>query len=87
MDAVFGDARTGFDAVDWKTGALPEGADKQAAAIQLAAYRLAWASLTGVDVEQVKAAFVYVRHHETVRPADLATAEELLALISSLPAG
>ncbi|MGI8721728.1 MAG: 3'-5' exonuclease, partial [Geodermatophilaceae bacterium] len=86
MDAVFGDSRTGFEVVDWKTGAVPTGVEKQAAAIQLAAYRLAWASLAGVDVDQVKAAFVYVRHNETVRPADLATAEELLALVSSLPA-
>ncbi|MDQ3716472.1 MAG: PD-(D/E)XK nuclease family protein, partial [Actinomycetota bacterium] len=87
MDAVFGDARTGFEVVDWKTGAVPTGAEKQAAAIQLAAYRLAWASLAGVVVDQVSAAFVYVRHDETVRPADLATAEELLALIRSLPPG
>ena len=86
MDAVFGDARTGFDVVDWKTGAVPVGVEKQATAVQLAAYRLAWAALSGVDVDQVSAAFVYVRHHETVRPADLATAEELLALVNSLPA-
>ena len=86
MDAVFGDARTGFEVVDWKTGAVPTGVEKQAAAIQLAAYRLAWAALAGVDVELVKAAFVYVRHNETVRPSDLATAEELLSLVNSLPA-
>ncbi len=85
MDAVFGDAATGFEVVDWKTGAVPTGVDKQAAAIQLAAYRLAWAALAGVEVDQVKAAFVYVRHNETVRPSDLASAEELLALVSALP--
>ncbi len=87
MDAVFGDLATGFEVVDWKTGALPSGVEKQASAIQLAAYRLAWAALSGVDVERVKAAFVYVRHNETVRPADLATAQELLSLVGSLPAG
>jgi DNA helicase-2/ATP-dependent DNA helicase PcrA len=86
MDAVFGDVTSGFEVVDWKTGAVPDGVEKQAAAIQLAAYRLAWASLAGVAVDQVKAAFVYVRHNETVRPADLATADELLSLVSSLPA-
>ncbi len=85
MDAVFGDARTGFEVVDWKTGAVPSGSEKQSAAIQLAAYRLAWASLAGVEVDQVSAAFVYVRYGETVRPADLATAEELIALVGSLP--
>jgi len=87
MDAVFGDPRSGFEVVDWKTGAVPTGADKQAAAIQLAAYRLAWASLAGVAVDRVSAAFVYVRHDETVRPADLATVAELLALVTSLPTG
>jgi len=87
MDAVFGDARTAFEVVDWKTGGLPTGVEKEAAAIQLAAYRLAWASLSGVGVDQVSAAFVYVRYGETVRPADLATAEELLALVRSLPTG
>jgi len=87
MDAVFGSAAIGYDVVDWKTGAVPEGAEKRASAIQLAAYRLAWAQLSGVAVDQVSAAFVYVRHNETVRPADLASAEELLALVSSLPVG
>ncbi|CAN5257557.1 ATP-dependent DNA helicase [soil metagenome] len=85
MDAVFGDARSGYEVVDWKTGDVPSGAEKRAAEIQLAAYRLAWASLAGIDVDQVKAAFVYVRHNETVRPVDLATPEELLALVGSLP--
>ncbi|MDQ3475169.1 MAG: PD-(D/E)XK nuclease family protein, partial [Actinomycetota bacterium] len=87
MDAVFGDARTGFEVIDWKTGAVPSGSEKQSAAIQLAAYRLAWASLSGVEVDQVSAAFVYVRYGETVRPTDLATAEELIALVGSLPTG
>ena len=86
MDAVFGYLETCFEVVDWKTGAVPIGAEKEAAAIQLAAYRLAWAALAAVDVDKVKAAFVYVRHNETVRPGDLATADELLSLVSSLPA-
>lgn len=86
MDAVFGDSSTGFEVVDWKTGAVPDGIEKQAGAIQLAAYRLAWAALAGVDVNKVRAAFVYVRHNETVRPADLATAEELVLLVNALPA-
>jgi len=86
MDAVFGDSSTGFEVVDWKTGAVPDGIEKQAGAIQLAAYRLAWAALAGVDVNKVRAAFVYVRHNETVRPADLATAEELGLLVNALPA-
>jgi DNA helicase-2/ATP-dependent DNA helicase PcrA len=72
MDAVFrdGGSRQGRDArwvvVDWKTGAPPEGDAAQAAAVQLAAYRLAWADLAGVPVEQVRAAFHYVRSNVTV---------------------
>ncbi len=71
MDAVFADPGGRFDVVDWKTGRRPAGADERAAAIQLAAYRLAWAHLAGVPVEQVRAAFHYVRAGETVRPVDL----------------
>ena len=46
MDAVFAEP-DGFTIVDWKTGATPRGADADAAAVQLAAYRLAWAALSG----------------------------------------
>jgi hypothetical protein len=76
-----------FEVVDWKTGAVPTAAaEATAAAVQLAAYRLAWARLAGVDVDRVGAAFVYVRHGVTVRPADLLDEAELVELISRLPA-
>lgn len=87
MDAVFTDADGRYEVVDWKTGQLPTGADAAAAAVQLAAYRLAWAELAGVPVGSVGAAFHYVRHDRTVRPADLLDADGLGALIDSLPAG
>ena len=63
IDAVFGDAPAGgFDVVDWKTGQPPRSAaEHQAVAVQLAAYRLAWAQLAGVPADQVRAAFYYVR--------------------------
>jgi DNA helicase-2/ATP-dependent DNA helicase PcrA len=84
MDAVFaGDA--GFEVVDWKTGRVPTGALASAAAVQLAAYRLAWASLQDIPVETVSAAFHYVRDNVTVRPADLLSVAELSALITDLP--
>ena len=86
MDAVFADPGGRYDIVDWKTGRRPAGTDERAAAIQLAAYRLAWADLAGVPVERVRAAFHYVRDNETVRPADLLDAAALAALITSLPA-
>jgi DNA helicase-2/ATP-dependent DNA helicase PcrA len=88
IDAVFADSPLGgFDVVDWKTGRPPgAAAEQRAVAIQLAAYRLAWAALAGVPVEQVRAAFYYVREDRTVRPADLLDAAGLAALISEIPA-
>ena len=89
IDAVFADAPGGgFDVVDWKTGRQPASADeKRAVAVQLAAYRLAWAALAGVPVEEVRAAFYYVRDDATVRPADLLDEAGLAALLESIPVG
>jgi len=85
MDAVFLDPDGRFDVVDWKTGRRPRGLDAEAAAVQLAAYRLAWAALSRTPVVQVRAAFHYVRSAETVRPADLLDAEGLRALVQRIP--
>jgi DNA helicase-2/ATP-dependent DNA helicase PcrA len=87
MDAVFADPGGRYDVVDWKTGRQPSGVEAQAAAVQLAAYRLAWAELAGVPVEHVRAAFHYVREGVTVRPADLLDAAGLAALLNSVPMG
>jgi DNA helicase-2/ATP-dependent DNA helicase PcrA len=87
IDAVFADApEGGFDVVDWKTG-RPAGSpeERSAVAVQLAAYRLAWAALAGVPVGQVRAAFYYVRDDVTVRPADLLDQAGLAALIEAIP--
>jgi len=87
IDAVFGDsADGGYDVVDWKTGQPPASdEDRQAAAVQLAAYRLAWAGLARVPLDQVRAAFYYVREDLTLRPADLLDEAGLAALIESIP--
>ncbi|MFV2087470.1 ATP-dependent helicase [Micromonospora sp. LOL_021] len=85
MDAVFAGPGGRYDVVDWKTGRQPTGVAEAAAAVQLAAYRLAWADLAGVPVEQVRAAFHYVRDGVTVRPADLLDRAGLAKLISDLP--
>ena len=87
IDAVFADSPDGgFDVVDWKTGRPPRAAaEDRAVAVQLAAYRLAWAALAGVPVEQVRAAFYYVRDDVTVRPADLLDLAGLTALIDDIP--
>ncbi len=63
IDAVFVRPDGGFDVVDWKTS-RHEDADPT----QLALYRLAWAELQGVALEQVGAAFCYVRTGRVVRP-------------------
>ncbi|MFC5003460.1 UvrD-helicase domain-containing protein [Dactylosporangium cerinum] len=86
MDAVYAYPDGRFDVVDWKTGAQPVGTDAVAAAVQLAAYRLAWSELKAVPLERVGAAFFYVRDGVTVRPADLLDTDGLLALIATLPA-
>ena len=97
MDAVFADPAAGtatdggdggfFDVIDWKTGQRPSGKDAEAAAVQLAAYRLAWAELAGVPVQRVRAGFHYVADNVTVRPADLLDADGLAALLTRLPPG
>jgi DNA helicase-2/ATP-dependent DNA helicase PcrA len=88
IDAVFGDAPDGrYDVVDWKTGRPPGSAqERRAVAVQLAAYRLAWAALANVPLDQVRAAFYYVRHDLTISPTDLLDAPGLTALIEDIPA-
>ncbi|HEV3380851.1 MAG TPA: ATP-dependent DNA helicase [Trebonia sp.] len=86
IDAVFADEDGGFDVVDWKTGQPPRTRnEKEAVAVQLAAYRLAWAALADVPLEKVRAAFYYVRRNRTVRPADLFDEAGLRALIERVP--
>ncbi|MEV0000789.1 ATP-dependent DNA helicase [Micromonospora sp. NPDC050980] len=85
MDAVFTRPGGRFDVVDWKTGRQPTGREAEAAAVQLAVYRLAWAELAGVPVDRVGAAFHYVRDGVTVRPADLLDAEGLAGLVTAVP--
>ena len=43
--------------------------------MQLAVYRLAWARLKGVPLDDVRAAFYYVADDRVVRPHDLGSAE------------
>ena len=85
MDAVFQDPDGGWTVVDWKTGPPPDESRLGALAVQLAAYRLAWAALQGVDPSRVRAAFHYVRSRRTLRPADLLDADGLRALLDGVP--
>ena len=91
MDAVFSeppgaDGRPRWLVVDWKTGAVPRGPHARAAAVQLAAYRLAWQRMVTsdadpVELSQVGAAFHYVAENVTVAPVDLLDADGLRTLI------
>ncbi|MCA1671724.1 MAG: PD-(D/E)XK nuclease family protein, partial [Actinobacteria bacterium] len=85
MDAVFADPDGGWIIVDWKTGALPGPERITAVSVQLAAYRLAWAALSGTPPERVRAAFHYVRHDCTLRPVDLLDGNGLRELLRTIP--
>jgi DNA helicase-2/ATP-dependent DNA helicase PcrA len=81
IDAVFADPDGGATVVDWKTGTPPSGAQADAVAVQLAAYRLAWSRLSGLPLSLVRAAFHYVPADRTVNPADLLDAVGLEELV------
>ena len=84
IDAVFSRPGGGFTVVDWKTGAKPSGDEARVRALQLGAYRLAFARLRGLSLDQVDAAFYYARTGETVFP-DLPDDEQLESLLGSIP--
>jgi DNA helicase-2/ATP-dependent DNA helicase PcrA len=84
IDAVFGRRGGGFTVVDWKTGEKPSGDKATIRALQLEAYRLAFARLRGLALDQVDAAFYYAGTGETVFPK-LAEDERLSALLGSIP--
>jgi DNA helicase-2/ATP-dependent DNA helicase PcrA len=84
IDAVFPRAQGGFSIVDWKTGSKPTGEAARTRALQLAAYRVAFARLRGLDLDQVDAAFYYAGSGETVWP-ELPDDDALSQLLSSVP--
>ncbi|MGO4582464.1 ATP-dependent helicase [Arthrobacter sp. 2RAF6] len=83
IDAVFRGTDGTWELVDWKTGKRPAGRQLKTRAVQLAVYRLAWARLKGVPLEQVSAAFYYVADDAVVRPHDLGAADDLENIIAS----
>jgi DNA helicase-2/ATP-dependent DNA helicase PcrA len=85
IDAVYENSNGKFEVVDWKTGKVKSGDDLSTAAVQLAMYRLAFAKLNNIDIENVSAAFHYVAQNETVRPADLMSEAQLIEIISQIP--
>jgi len=79
IDAVYDLGGGRWQVVDWKTGR--EAADP----VQLAVYRLAWARLVDVSVEQVSASFLYVRTGREVTHDDLPGEAELTGLLVGRP--
>ncbi len=86
IDAVFedvgDDGEPTWTVVDWKTGRPATGARARARALQLGAYRLAWARVRGVDPERVRAAFFHAATGETVWP-DLPGEEDLSRVLDA----
>ncbi|WP_298520673.1 ATP-dependent DNA helicase [uncultured Nocardioides sp.] len=76
IDAVYDEPEGGFLLVDWKTNR-----HQDADPLQLALYRLAWAELRGVPLDQVRAAFHYVRTGVTVEPDELPDRQALEAMV------
>jgi DNA helicase-2/ATP-dependent DNA helicase PcrA len=77
--------RVEVDDVATVSGRVPDAEQLPALTVQLAAYRLAWASLSGAPLHRVRAAFHYVRQDHTLRPADLHDAAGLRALLRAVP--
>jgi DNA helicase-2/ATP-dependent DNA helicase PcrA len=84
IDAVFPRPGGGFTIVDWKTGAKPSGESARSRALQLAAYRVGFARLRGLGLDEVDAAFYYAGTGETVWP-ELPDDSALTALLESVP--
>ncbi|MBU1586323.1 MAG: PD-(D/E)XK nuclease family protein, partial [Actinobacteria bacterium] len=80
IDAVYDQPDGRFEIVDWKTGKAPKDAqdleDKQ---LQLALYRLAYATWRGIDPDLVDAVFYYVSDDRIIRPEHIYSEAELLA--------
>ncbi len=78
IDAVYAEPGGGWLVVDWKTNRY-----QTADPLQLAIYRVAWAELMGVPLDEVRAVFHYVRSGETVEPGDLAGRQALERILLS----
>ncbi|MEI2826844.1 MAG: ATP-dependent DNA helicase [Dermatophilaceae bacterium] len=84
IDAVFDRHDGGVTVVDWKTGPRPHDDAARFRVLQLAAYALAFARLTGRDPTSVDAAFYYAQTGETVYP-DVPDEQTLRRLLGSIP--
>lgn len=86
LDAVYpaDDGVHDYQIVDWKTGKAPkDAADLERKQLQLALYRLAFASWKGIDPDSIDAVFYFVADDRVIRPDRLYSEEELRSLWSS----
>ena len=90
IDAVFDAPRSAapvrYEVVDWKTGRQPQGQAARDAAVQLAIYRVAWARLRGIPLEQVRASFFYLDTGRTITVPDAGIGEIEQAVRNALGA-
>lgn len=81
IDAVFPEG-TGVHIVDWKTGAPPtRQEDLERKSLQLAAYRLAWSTWTGLSLDEITASFWFATTGSLVTPRHFASADQLWEII------
>lgn len=85
IDAVFprADGKPGVEIVDWKSGRVPPREYLPERSLQLALYRVAYAELNDLPLEQVGAAFFYAADGVTVRP-QLPGRDELAEWVASI---
>jgi DNA helicase-2/ATP-dependent DNA helicase PcrA len=80
IDAIY-ESEGRYEVVDWKTGKKPKDpADERLKRLQLALYRLAYATWAGIDPELIDAAFYFVADDHVLRPAHIESEDELLRL-------
>lgn len=81
-DAIFAEA-DGYVVVDWKSGRPPRSEQEmRERELQLALYRLAWATYAGVDQSRVRAAFFFASTGETVVTDRVVRPEDVSAILA-----
>ncbi|MFM7029512.1 MAG: ATP-dependent DNA helicase [Micrococcales bacterium] len=78
LDAVFKTEDGRYEVVDWKTGAAPQGEeDTVQRALQLALYRIAFATLMQIPLENVSASFYFVAENMEITPENLPNLDQI----------
>ncbi|NLF06115.1 MAG: ATP-dependent helicase [Actinomycetales bacterium] len=86
-DAIFAEP-DGFVILDWKSGRPPATAEElRERELQLALYRLAWATYRGIDQSRVRAAFFFAATGETVEAHRTVIPEEVPTIVAGRHSG